>query len=335
MPYRKDIFHRPEVRWSVLLLGIGMVPLVAFTWLWGRINVHQSVGGDWVEYSRKSLAGWIYVAKQWPSQVGWVVLGLAALYCAGAMLWKRWRLPKAALFFLGAWVLTGYLFFTLIALKEPRHSILIVFPLVFLAVVAILRVLPAGVGRYAVLALAVGIFADTLIADHVPYISGYRAAAQFVCSVAPPGSVVLFSGMRDGSFIFNVRSIPECKNLTVIRSDKLLLRVAVDREKFGVQEIGVNESQFKDMLRRYGVRYVVLEPKFWSDLQSMQMLVQAFHEDQFKLLTTIPVAGNRNHRDTQLDIYENVGEIATGKNLLRIELPASGITVEGKVGKGR
>ena len=28
------------------------------------------------------------------------------------------------------------------------------------------------------------------------------------------------------------------------------------------------------MLGRYGVRYVVLEPNFWNDLQSMQMLVR-------------------------------------------------------------
>ena len=266
-------------------------------------------------------------------RLGGLSWGLALVYCAGAMLWKRWRLPRSALFFFAAWVLTGYLFFTLIALKEPRHSILIVFPLVFFSVVAILRLLPETLGRYVAAALAVGIFAGTLIADQVPYVSGYRAAAEYVCSVAPPESVVLFSGMRDGSFIFNVRSIPQCKNLTVIRSDKLLLRVAVDREKFGVKELGVSESQFKDMLRQYGVRYVVLEPKFWSDLQSMQMLVRALHQDQFKLLTTIPVVSNRSHSDLQLDIYENVGDLAKGKNLLRIELPVSGITVEGKVGK--
>lgn len=331
--YRKAILSRSEVWWSALILGVGMLPLVAFTWLWGRTNVHQSVGGEWVEYSRKSVAGWIYVAKQWPSQVGWVVLGLALVYCAGAMLWKRWRLPRAALFFFAAWVLVGYLFFTLIALKEPRHSILVTFPLVFFSIIAILRILPVGVAHYAVLALALGIFADTLVADQVPYVSGYRAAAEYVCSVAPQDSVVLFSGLRDGSFIFNVRSMPECKNLTVIRSDKLLLRVAVDREKFGVKELGINESQFKDMLRQYGVRYVVLEPKFWNDLQAMQMLVQSLHQDQFKLLARIPVVSNRNHGDTQLEVYENVGDLAKGKNLLRIELPVSGITVEGKVGK--
>jgi len=333
--YRKTVFRRKEVWRSAVLFSAGILPLVVFTWLWGQTNVRQSMGGDWVEYSRRSLVGWTYVARQWPHQVGWAVLTLAVVYCVGTVLWKQWRLPGPELFFFVAWLLTGYLFFTLIALKEPRHPIFLSFSLVFFSVLAILKILPIGVDRYVAVAFAVGIFTHTLIVDQVPYISGYRAAAQYVCSMAPPDSVVLFSGLRDGSFIFNVKSMPECKNLTVIRSDKLLLRVAVDRHKFGVKELGVSERQFKDMLAQYGMRYIVLEPKFWSDLQSMQMLVRVLHQDQFKLRTTISVVSNRNHDDSQLEIYENLGDLAKGKNLLRIELPVSGITVEGKVGKGK
>jgi 4-amino-4-deoxy-L-arabinose transferase-like glycosyltransferase len=303
--------------------------------MWGRLNVQQAVGGDWVQYSRRSLGGWIYIGRQLPQQLGWPVLVLALVYSAGCTLWKRWRLAEPTFLFLFLWVITGYLFFTVIALKESRHSILIVFPLVLFSVLAALKIPPARIGPYVAIAIAGGVFAHTLIADRVPYVSGYRAAAQYVCSVAPPDSVVLFSGMRDGSFIFNVRSMPECKNLTVIRSDKLLLRVAVDREKFGVKELGVDEDAFKKMLQQYGVRYVVMEPQFWNDLQSMQMLVRVIHQEQFKLLTSIPVDSNRNHSDKQLDIYENIGDIAKEKQLLRIELPVSGLTVEGKVGKGK
>jgi hypothetical protein len=65
------------------------------------------------------------------------------------------------------------------------------------------------------------------------------------------------------------------------------------------------------------------------------MLAQTVHQDQFKLLATIPVVSNRNHGDMQLDIYENGGDLAKGKNLLRIELPISGLTVEGRVGKDK
>ena len=100
--------------------------------------------------------------------------------------------------------------------------------------------------------------------------------------------------------------MPECKNLTVIRADKLLLVVMEDRRLFGVKELGVSESQFEDMLGRYGVRYIVLEPNFWNDLQSMQMLVRVLHHDEFKLLATVPVTGNPERDESHLEIYQNL-----------------------------
>src|SRR5271157_502714 len=334
--YRKGMFRRKEVWWSSAFFGAGIIPLVVFTWLWGRSNVQQAAGGGWAHNSRLSESTWEYVARyEWPRQLGWILLALAVVYCVGAVLRKQWRLPKPALFFLAAWILIGYVFFTLIAVTSSRYTIFLVFPLVFFAVLAIVRGLPAKIAPYVALAFAVASFSYTLIENHVPYISGYRAAAQYVCSMAPPDSVVMFSGLRDGSFIFNVKSMPDCKNLTVIRSDKLLLKVAIDRRLFGVEELGITETKFREMFERYGIRYIVVEPGFWNDLQSMQMLVRVLHEDQFKLLATIPVVGNREHKDSQLEIYQNLGPVSQGKNVLRVELPVSGIAVEGKVGQDK
>ena len=145
----------------------------------------------------------------------------------------------------------------------------------------------------------------------------------------------MFSGMRDGSFIFNVKSAPECKNLTVIRADKLLMRVAINRSLFGVQEFGVSEVKFRSMLEQYGVRYIVIEPDFWPDLKSMQMLASMTHQGQFRLLTTIPISSNRERIRSNLEIYENLGPLSVGKNTLRVELPVSGIAVQGTVGQSR
>jgi len=330
--FRRALIRRADFWRATVLLTIGVIPLAIFTWLWGHYNVQQSIGGDWVEYSRTSISGWLYVARQWPSEVGWPVVALAIVYGVGAFLWPGWRLPKPALFFFVAWILAGYLFCTLIAIKSPRYTIFLIFPLVVFAVLAIARAVPAKIAPYVAVAFSAGIFIHMLITDHVPYVSGYRAAAQYVCSVAPPDSVVLFSGLRDGSFIFNVRTNPECKNLSTIRSDKLLLRVMMMRSMFGVKELGVTQDQFRDMLGRYGVRYVVIEPDFWSDLQSMQMLLSLLHQDQFRLMTKIPIVSNRERLKSQLEIYENLGPISQEKNLLRVELPVSGLTVEGKVG---
>jgi len=334
--YGNGMFRRKEVWWSTALFVIGILPLVAFTLLWGRSNVQQAAGGGWAHNSRSSLSTWVYVASYaWPRQLGWIVLALAVGYCAGSVLLERWRLPRPALFFFAAWIFVGYVFFTLISVTSSRYTIFLIFPLAFFAVLAIVRGLPTTVAPYVAVAFAVASFSYTLVKNQVPYVSGYRAAAHYVCSVTPSDSVIMFSGMRDGSFIFNMRSMPECKNLTVIRADKLLLRVAIDRHLFGVQELGVTEAKFRDMLGRYGVRYIVVEPDFWNDLQAMQMLVQMLHQDQFKLLTTIPIASNLPQKDSRLEIYENMGFVSQGKNSLKVELPASGIAVEGKVGQER
>jgi 4-amino-4-deoxy-L-arabinose transferase-like glycosyltransferase len=334
--YKKDILRRAEIWWSALLFAVGLTPLVVFTWLWGRANVQQAAGGGWVKVARLSQTTWEYVARyEWPRQLGWTLLVLATIYCLGAALRKQWRLPKPALIFLAAWMLTGYVFFTLIAVTSSRYTIFLVFPIVFFAILAIVRGLSGKTASYVALLFAVASFAYTLVTNHVPYVSGYRAAAQYVCSMASPNSVIMFSGMRDGSFIFNVRSMPECKNLTVIRSDKLLLNVAIDRRLFGVQELGISEAKFREMFERYGIRYIVAEPGFWTDLQSMQMLMRVLHEDQFKLLARIPVVSNRERKESPLEIYQNLGPASQEKNGLRVELPVSGIAIEGKVGQDK
>ena len=334
--YKRDLLRRKELWRSAGLFCLGLVPLVAYTWLWGRANMRQAVGGGWVKRPRLSPSTWSYVAQfEWPRQLGWAILALAILYCLGCVVRKDWRLKKPAMFFFFAWLVAGYAFFTLIAVSSQRYTIFLIVPLVFFSIVAIIRLLPNKAGQYAALAFAIGSFSYTLATNHVPYVSGYRAAVQYVCSAAPPDSVVMFSGLRDGSFIFNVKSMPECKNLTVIRADKLLLRVAIDRHLFGVQEFGVNATQFRDMLQRYGVRYIVIEPDFWPDLKSMQMLVTLLHEDQFKLLTKVPAASNRERIRYNLEIYENLGPLSPARNPLRVELPVSGIAVQGTVGQSR
>jgi hypothetical protein len=335
--HRNDLFRRSEFWWSGALFVVGMSPLVLFTWLWGRTNMQQAVGGGWGRHSRFSLATWTYVARfEWPRQLGWTLLALALVYCVGCIFRKDWRAPKPVMFFLVAWLITAYAFFTLISVASQRYTIFLIFPLVVFSILTIIRVLPSPIGPYVAVAFGAVSFIYTLAARPVPYVSGYRAAAQYVCSLAPQDSVVMFSGIRDGSFIFNVKSMPDCKNLTVMRADKLLLKVAIHRDLFGVQEFGVTEVKFKEMLQRYGVHYIVIEPDFWNDLKSMQMLVALLHQDQFKLLRKVPIVSNREHINSELEIYENTGPTLPGrKTVLKVELPVSGISVEGTVGQNR
>ena len=133
--YKNKLFRRVEFWSSALLFVVGLMPLLVYTWLWGRTNMQQAVGGGWVKHSRLSPTTWWYVAHyEWPRQLGWAVLALAIIYCIGCIFRRQWRLPKPALLFFLAWLVAGYAFFTLVAVTSQRYTIFLVFPLVLFSI---------------------------------------------------------------------------------------------------------------------------------------------------------------------------------------------------------
>jgi hypothetical protein len=235
--------------------------------------------------------------------------------------------------FFAGWLAVGYTFFSLIALKEPRHSVLILLPLAFFGVRCIVSLAPAKAMPIVALAFASITFGQTLLRKEVPAMHGYNEAVSYVAARAPRNSVILFSGYRDGAFTFDLRARKDRRDLSVLRSDKLLLKVQQRRE-LGVEELRVTSAETAEMLNHYGVKYVVSQPNFWDDLKNMQMLQAVLHSPQFRLVATIPIVSNVNHEDQQLEIYENLGPIdRSGPQRIRLELPIIGSTVEGTLGQ--
>jgi hypothetical protein len=314
---------------TVILLAVGVLPLLAVTLRFGHVNVNSVVGGQWTTIPVMSLASWTFYARQFPEQVGWPVLVLSGVGLLCAALRKTWR-DEGFLTF-GLWLLTGYIFFSCIALKEPRHTVLILLPLEFLAVFSLWRLLPQKIGSYLSIAIAASSLTYTMAEHPVPMIDGYREAVAYVAAHAPRNSVVLFSGYRDGSFVFNMRACKNRPDLAVLRADKLLLRVTQRRE-LGIQERDFTPAQIADLLNRYGVSYVVNQPNFWDDLTIMQRLQTVLKNGSFTKLTSIPVSGNVQRQDHWLEIYSKNGPVKRAGESIRMELPIVNVVVEGAVG---
>ena len=313
------------------LLTILVLPLAIVNFTLARLNVGSVVGGQWTEDPVFSWAGVTYYLRHFPSETTWPV---ALLALAGITLCivrpQQWGSGERLF---AAWLVAGYLFFSLIALKETRHSVLILLPLAFFAVRAILTTLPQKAGATLALVLASGTLAHTVLRAQVPEMGGYSQAVDYVARRAPRNSVVLFSGYRDGAFTFDMRARKDRRDLSVLRADKLLLRVAQRRE-LGVTELKMTAADTVDALNRYGVKYIVSQPNFWDDIKNMQMLQDLLHGPQFRLVATIPVTSNVNHEDHTLEIYENLGQVSTaGRQRIRLELPIIGATVEGTIGQ--
>ena len=325
----KAILRDRHIWGTAALLAVAIAPLAVISLRFGHVNVNSVVGGSWNTVPVFSLKGWLFYAQQIPAQIGWPATVLAVVYVAGSALRPEWRRQPFA--FLVAWFLSGYVLFSLVALKEPRHTVFILLPMAFFAVSGLRHLLarvpahPIGVAVCAIL-----MFSYTVASKPVPAVSGYRQAADYVARHAPPNSVVLFSGYRDGSFIFNMRAREDRRDLWVLRSDKLLLRVTQRRE-LGVTELPLSESDIEQLIRDYGVTYVVNQPNFWDDLAAMQRFQKVLSSESFEKVHVIPVTSNTGHEDRQLDIYRNTQPVSTSKSLIKLELPIINATVEGSV----
>ncbi|MGZ8219342.1 glycosyltransferase family 39 protein [Methylomagnum sp.] len=300
------ILRDPRLLLTAAVFTLALIPLAVLTLKFGQTNLNAGTGENSGELSRLSWANWTYYIEQLPTQLGWPALGLALLYPLARRFGPdRPLLPPAVERLLAVWLVAGYLFFSLIALKEPRHSLLILLPLALFAIATVARWLPSKPATAAALTLAVGYFGLAVAVDRPPAIVGYDKAAEFVVDAAPARSMILFSGYRDGSFIFNLKARDAAEKLGVLRSDKLLLRVKVKRE-LGVEERGLTQEELSAALNRYGVSYVVNEPDFWNDLQAMRVLQNLLHTPQFIKVGEIPVTGNIPHRDRVLEVYRNL-----------------------------
>ncbi|HEX3404282.1 MAG TPA: glycosyltransferase family 39 protein [Acetobacteraceae bacterium] len=325
---------RERRTWIVAGLAIvGLLPLIYLTMKFGSANVQSVVGIPDAAVSRTSVAGWIWYARQLPWQLGWPLLALGVLaipLAAARKLPERFTTSDRVL--IGGWFLLGYLFLSMIDLKEARHA-LVFLPAVLLAAgISLDALLPSRVAGPALLALVVGTGIYTWRDAPTPSVDGYREAAEWIAREAPKNAVVVFSGKRDGSFIFNMRSIESRPDISIVRSDKLLLDVAV-RRTLGVRQAQLSEQEIGTLLDRDSVSYVVAQDDFWTDLPVMARFQAVLRSAHFAEAAQIPVVANVPTEDTNLRIYRNLDPITSGPHTVDLHLPIIGETVKGTIGR--
>lgn len=316
---------------SVLLSALALVPLIVLTVKFGQANVQSVTGVADAQVSRTSLSGWLWYGRQLPHQLG--VAAFAGAFLGGvawvvAAVRRRTDTLAEQLLFFGAWFCIGYLFFSAIDLKEARHSVFLLYPPVFAAFAALqalnARWLRAGLGAL----LLAATLAQTLLTRPVLEVDGYAQAADYVARHAPPDSAVVFSGYRDGAFVFNMRAREDRRDLSVVRADKLLVRVAVRRD-LGIEQKALSEQDIRDLIHGGGAHYLVVQPGFWDDLEVMRRFESVLASDEFEEVARIPTPANFPAYEKELVIYRNKGPVQPRPKDFQIDLPIIGRKIEG------
>ncbi|MDN5752357.1 MAG: glycosyltransferase family 39 protein [Nitrosospira sp.] len=324
-------FRNPRLWIAAVVLLLLLVPLVLLQLKFGQVNTASILGSQRADVSRLSIEAWTYYAAQLPSQLGWPTVILAVIYLVGAMLKPGWRLPRPHMVFVVTWFVAGYLFFSYIMVREPRHDLMALLPIPIFAVLAIKELAGSRFKKTGLIvagAVTAGSVAWLLVAYPVHWVSGYSEVADVVLKQAPRNSVVLFSGYRDGSFIFNIRA-GQRSDISVARADKLLLRVAIERER-GVQDRSLTADRIEELIKQHAIRYVVAETGFWDDLPSMAALKSLLQDaNRFAVVRRIATQANYPSTDGELVVYRYLGEVDTDPLPLSAELVGIGVTLKG------
>ncbi|MGD9946237.1 MAG: hypothetical protein AB7S98_23695, partial [Burkholderiaceae bacterium] len=161
--------------------------------------------------------------------------------------------------------------------------------------------------------------AQAVTASPVPRVSGLREAASEIVTLAPAGATTVFSGYRDGSFIFNLRSLDAKRQHRVIRADKLLLELSV-RRGLGVRELDVSRDAMLSMFADYWVDYLVIDPDFWVDLAVMRRFSEFVADGPFERIRTIDIQANTPGIEKQYVVYRYVGPRSAERKPLSVKL---------------
>lgn len=164
-------------------------------------------------------------------------------------------------------------------------------------------------------------------------ILGVDRAADFVVSDADCVSV-LYDGYFNGNFIFHVRVHDTDRRLFVFRASKVIFSTKMLVE-LGYDELVDDASQFRDILDRYSIKYVVQEEKDSLNTPANRRLRQWVQGSEFKLLMKYPIQSRGlNGAIGSLLVYEYLNYKKGAIKQIDLDMPIMGrkisVKIEGK-----
>lgn len=322
-----NLLARPHVWVTAVIVIASLVPLALIQLRFGSFNLMSMVHRPDINGpDRFSLAGVSWYAWHLPAMAGWLMMMLAALSVVGAFWRSEWRLPRGDAWLLAGWLIATYAALSLIALKETRHGLPLLVPIAVFAAVTLDRLVRADRVRPILPGLAAALLGLVLWGHPVIGASGYTEAAALIGDLAPPNARVLFSGNRDGAFVFNIRALPSRWDISVIRADKLFLNVNIMPE-LGLNPRQMDRAEVARLLNRIGISYVVAVPHQWANETPVMAEFDAvLNSSQFQLVKRIPVTGPVVERE--LDVYRNTGPLSDPPESYDATLTAAGLHFE-------
>ena len=240
---------------AAITLAVLVMPVVPMTLMLSSANVRWVRKGATTSVSAGAYAR--PVAEALGVQFSTSVLALAAIGLIRAMLARD---RQALLFVLWLGASLASVMFVTRAVEPARYGVYLMPAVIALAASACrdLRRPVVGVGVAVLIVFALGDQVLTAAREPRRGAPGYEAAARFVQS-QPRGTTILYSAEIDsGTFVLFIRKHDPDRRAIVLRADKVLVTSNLSRL---VDDRISSRGEIYDLLRRFGVGYVVLEDR--------------------------------------------------------------------------
>ncbi len=281
--------------------------------------------------------GFLHSANFWlypsflPEQVGWAALVAAVGGLVVAVRRGQAGQPLAL-------IAATYLTFVPLAEPEARHAIYWVPAVCTFAAVAVCWVrerFGSPAGLVSVIALVVATGGDALWKQGV-YLHGYKPVAEYAAATTSGDRPVLFDGILNGDFIYQLRLADPARRLWVVRGDKLLYATLSDPGT-RYTEFAATDAEVLAALHRVDPELIVVEtpplehvatPPPMPPAAARLRRVLEMHPDRFRLegIGTL----NSNHEfyvRTKLLVYRKLDRNPDAVRTIEIPVLGTGKTL--------
>jgi len=321
-----DYLKRKETWISIAMILVLLIPLLVITLWLGKQNLEQSTGSPGNGLSSVARLSWKNLSSLFTNLIKFQITTpvlLLSMAGAGMVMYKRDRL----FVFFGLLIVSVYIFFTYVLIKDPRYTIywmpaftlLAVLPLYYLKKVKAFN----WFGWAIVIAISIYQINKTY-EKPLSYATGYDSAAQYVLQHCGESPTVLFDGYNNGYFTYFMRALDPKRSMYVLRGDKLLSSSSV----FSGHWLEINafsKEDIKKIIDDYGISCIAIESRETFNIEIHRIFREYLASGPFQLVHEIPVNSNReNLKNQTLKIYRYLQLKPPTAEYLTIKLPIVG-----------
>lgn len=303
------LLRRRAVWLAMLVGGVGLLPLVAFTLKFASqtIDIAMRQGSALAidGPSHTSVVALTVYARALPNIVGWLPLLCALSYLAFVTV-RGWRslAEKRLVVLMLSWFAADYVFISFIGHFEERYGMALTVPPAALSILLVTRLVQERLSSAIALAGGAALFVFSLATNPVHWVKGYGAVASSILSHTAQDDVVLFDGNDSKSLVFSLRSRSPTPKIYVLRAEKLLVDYSIVRE-WGIKDRNLSTGDIEAVIDRFGVSLVVLQPDFWTDQPSMARLQSFISSDRFEPIAEFEIMAQEQNKRTTIKIFRN------------------------------